>query len=129
MNSNREIVVDFSGNDEFLFADGFDGAIIGHCSNGVVYSAPTIIQILQDKDNMTEEEALDYYYYNIEGASIGEYTPIYMWDNYYLVKHKKEKVMKKKAIKKKIVRKVKPITFMDKVVSGTYNFFASPWDK
>jgi len=37
--------------------------------------------------------------------------------------------MKKKAIKKKIVRKVKPITFMDKVVSGTYNFFASPWDK
>ena len=53
MNSNREIVVDFSGNDEFLFADGFDGAIIGHCSNGVVYSAPTIIQILQDNDNMT----------------------------------------------------------------------------
>ena len=61
MNSNREIVVDFSGNDEFLFADGFDGAIIGHCSNGVIYSAPTIIQILQDDDNMTEEEALEAY--------------------------------------------------------------------
>ena len=37
--------------------------------------------------------------------------------------------MKKKTTKKKIVRKVKPITFMDKVVSGTYNFFASPWSK
>ena len=100
MNSNREIVVDFSGNDEFLFADGFDGAIIGHCSNGVKYSAPTIIQILQDNDNMTEEEALDYYYYNIEGASIGEYTPIYMWDNYYLVKHKKGESHEEESSKK-----------------------------
>ena len=88
MNSNREIVVDFSGNDEFLFA------------NGVVYSAPTIIQILQDNDNMTEEEALDYYYYNIEGASIGEYTPIYMWDNYYLVKHKKGESHEEESSKK-----------------------------
>ena len=38
-------------------------------------------------------------------------------------------MMKKKATKRRAVRKVKPITFMDKVISGTYNFFASPWDK
>ena len=37
--------------------------------------------------------------------------------------------MKKKTTKKKVVRKSRPITFMDKVVCGTYNFFASPWDK
>jgi len=49
--------------------------------------------------------------------------------NAYLLVYNKEKVMKKKATKKAAVRKVKPITFMDKVVSGTYNFFASPWDK
>ena len=49
---------------------------------------------------MTEEEALDYYYYNIEGASIGEYTPIYMWDNYYLVKHKKGESHEEESSKK-----------------------------
>ena len=102
---NREIVVDFSGNDEFLFADGFDNAIVGHCSQGVIYSAPTIIQILQDDEHLTEEEALDYYYYNIEGAHVGEYTPIYMWDNYYLIKHKKGENDEEKSNKKKSSKK------------------------
>ncbi len=37
--------------------------------------------------------------------------------------------MKKKTTKKKVVRKSRPITFMDKVIKGTYNFFASPWAK
>ncbi len=49
--------------------------------------------------------------------------------NTYLLVYNKEKVMKKKAIKRRAARKVKPITFMDKVINGTYNFFTSPWDK
>tara|TARA_R100001086_G_C11693088_1_gene219171 strand:+ start:194 stop:376 length:183 start_codon:yes stop_codon:yes gene_type:complete len=51
-------------------------------------------------------------------------------DREYLLIYNKESSMRKKAtVKKTTVKKVKLVTFMDKVVNGTYNFFASPWDK
>tara|TARA_R100000458_G_C8248699_1_gene226066 strand:+ start:37 stop:216 length:180 start_codon:yes stop_codon:yes gene_type:complete len=49
--------------------------------------------------------------------------------NTYLLVYNKERTMKKKTTKKKVVRKSRPMTFMDKVIKGTYNFFASPWSK
>ena len=67
---------------EFLKADGLDQAVIGfdETSERLIYSMSKIMQILVEQDGMTDEEALDYYYYNIAGAYVGEKTPIYCFD-------------------------------------------------
>jgi hypothetical protein len=66
----------------FLKMDGFDEAIIGKDinSNKLIYSFTKCIQILI-KD-MVEEEALDYFYFNIVGSYVGENTPIIVEDSF-----------------------------------------------
>jgi len=66
---------------EFLKADGLDAAVIGleEGSGRLIYSVKEIIRILLD-EGMSEEDALDHYYYNIEGAYVGDLTPIYCFD-------------------------------------------------
>lgn len=67
-----------------LKANGLDDAIIGFGSQPgsdyvVVYDAQKIVDILVDRDKMNREEAWEYFYFNIEGAYVGELTPIYMY--------------------------------------------------
>ena len=77
----REELVDRSGNEEMLFADGYDEAIIGYTDGGVaVYSIESIIMIMITKEEMTHEDALDHFYYNVSGAYVGDYTPIFVHD-------------------------------------------------
>lgn len=65
--------------EDLLVADGYDEAILGVSSKEIViYSIPKILEILQ-KDGMDEEEALEFFEFNIEGSYVGEKTPIYMW--------------------------------------------------
>ncbi len=82
---NREqidtFVDEYTGSDpdeKVLLADGLDEAFIGLTSNNIraVYSIDKIIEILS-KD-MTEEDAWEYFHYNIECAYVGEKTPIYI---------------------------------------------------
>ena len=64
--------------DNTLKADGFDDCIIGvDTKSKLIYDADKIVDSLA-KD-MDREEALEFFYYNIEGAHVGEYTPIYMF--------------------------------------------------
>ena len=75
----REELAERSGNDEMLFADGYDNALIGYTDAGVaVYSIEDIIMIMVNEEEMTEEDALDHFYYNVAGSYVGEYTPIYI---------------------------------------------------
>lgn len=61
-------------------ADGFDEAIIGETTrNLAVYDANKIIAILMERDGMTYDDAVDYFYFNVECAYVGEETPIYMY--------------------------------------------------
>ena len=67
-----------------LKANGLDEAIIGYGSQPgsdyvIVYDAQKIVDILVDRDKMEREEAWEYFYFNIEGAYIGELTPIYVY--------------------------------------------------
>jgi len=67
-----------------LFLDGFDEALIGCGSQYskqllVVYSASKIIKCLIQQ-GMTEEDALDYYNYNISCAWVGDGTPFIVHD-------------------------------------------------
>ena len=68
-------------NPEALFADGFDESIIGIDTKGrVTYSISKIIRTLINRDGMTEEEAREFFDFNIDGAHVGEYTPIYIYE-------------------------------------------------
>lgn len=68
---------------EFLKADGFDEAILGYEENSLrlIYSTSKCIQILEE-DGMTTEDALDHFYYNVQGSYVGEQTPIWCNDLY-----------------------------------------------
>lgn len=68
---------------EFLKADGLDNAITGVAfpSMRLIYSVPKCIEILMD--DMNEEEAEEYFYYNVSAAYMGEKTPIWDESNLY----------------------------------------------
>jgi hypothetical protein len=65
-----------------LFADGFDDAIMGVDLNSdvprVVYSVEKMTFILMRRDNMSEEEALEFLDFNVFQSYLGEGTPIYI---------------------------------------------------
>ena len=64
----------------FLKADGFDKAILGvdDVSMKLIYSTSKCIEILMEQ--MTEEEAIEYFEFNVSGAYVGEKTPIWCND-------------------------------------------------
>lgn len=68
-------------NPDAMLADGLDEALAGFDSKGrAIYHIEEILGILMQRDGMSEEEAQEFFDFNIEGAYVGEYTPIYMWE-------------------------------------------------
>ena len=67
---------------EFLKADGFDEAVIGvdEVSMRLIYSIKKCIEILTTRDKMSEEEAVEYFEFNVLGCFVGDKTPIWCWD-------------------------------------------------
>lgn len=70
-------------NPDALFCDGFDDAIIGiaeriNLGPVVAYSMNKIIELLMERDGMNYEEAIEYFNFNIQGAWLGENTPIFI---------------------------------------------------
>ena len=65
---------------DLLKLDGFDDAIIGVVQRiglqAICYDTHKVIEILM-KD-MSEEDAWDYYSYNMLGAYVGESTPVFL---------------------------------------------------
>ena len=75
-----------------LIADGFNEAIIGVglFENGlrrVIYSANKCIEILMrdsivdGEETLSEDDAYEYFEFNVSGSYVGEKTPIYIWEN------------------------------------------------
>lgn len=66
----------------FLKADGFDEAIIGvdETTMRLIYSVKKCIEILMR--DMTEEDAIEYFSFNVSGAYVGEKTPIWCSDDF-----------------------------------------------
>lgn len=67
-------------NDSMLFADGFDDALIGIVEQFgrppvALYSYDMCITVLMERDSMEEEEAIEFFDYNVIGAYMGENTP------------------------------------------------------
>lgn len=78
-----EGIIERYGDEEFLIATGFDDAIIGvdESSMRLIYSVFKCLEILQS-DDMTFDEALEFFTYNVSGTHMGEKTPIWCWDFY-----------------------------------------------
>jgi len=77
----KEIIENYP-DEEFLKADGFESAIIGVEENQMrlIYSVKICLAILM-KD-MSCEEAIEYFNFNVSGAYMGDKTPIWCWDNF-----------------------------------------------
>ena len=76
--------MDLYGDDEpdILFAEGYDEAIAGTVWDGertrVVYDTELILELLMGRSEMTYEEAVEYFDFNIAGSYVGVYTPLYL---------------------------------------------------
>ena len=67
---------------ETMFIDGFDMAIMGitEVDEGykVCYDIGRILELLVLEHDMDEQEAIEYYDFNIGGAYVGPLTPIFV---------------------------------------------------
>ena len=69
-----------------MTADGFDEAIIGSITSygrgeTVLYSTQKIIEVMMERDGMTEEDAIEFFNYNIIGSYNGNGMPAFLNDH------------------------------------------------
>ncbi len=66
--------------DQTMFAEGFEEAFLGLGTQAgkqvAVYNKQKIFEILQKE--MSSEEAVEYYQFNMECAFVGERTPVFL---------------------------------------------------
>jgi hypothetical protein len=71
-------------NEEALFADGFEDALIGPAQQFTkvvaAYDYEKCIKILMDRDDMSRDDAEEFFSFNVTGAYVGEHTPIFVSD-------------------------------------------------
>ena len=77
---NLESILEKYPDETFLKAEGFDDAILGvdESSMRLIYSISKCIDILME--DMSDEDALEHFYYNVSGSYMGEQTPIWCDD-------------------------------------------------
>lgn len=73
-------ILDLYPEEQFLKADGFDGAVIGVDPNTMrlIYDREKMISILVEDEEMEEIDAIEYLEYNTWNTYFGEQTPIYI---------------------------------------------------
>lgn len=78
----QQILEKFDG-EEIIIADGFDEAIIGieESSMRVIYSVTKCLDVIE-AEGMSDEDALEHFYFNVQGSYIGEKTPIFCFDDF-----------------------------------------------
>jgi hypothetical protein len=68
-----------------LKADGFNEAIIGMCTDiatgeeRLIYDANKCIDMLIRDHEMSDEEAIEYFEFNVGGSYVGGSTPVWMY--------------------------------------------------
>ena len=60
------------------FSSAFDGVAHEFNKSLAIYDSAKVISCLMVNDNMTEDEAKDYFEYNIKGNYSGEGTPLFL---------------------------------------------------
>lgn len=67
--------------EDTLLADGLEDAIVGvlFAPMRVLYDTGRVLGILMTRDGMSEEEACEFFQFNIEGAFMGPKTPVFLY--------------------------------------------------
>jgi len=75
-------ILEWFPEEEILKADGFDDAILGieDTSMRLIYSVSKCIEILI-AGGMTDEDAVEYFHFNVKDAWVGDKTPIWCTDD------------------------------------------------
>lgn len=70
-------------NDDIELAEGFEDAFIGYGlqqhSHVAVYDTERCISIIQLRDGLSENEAIEHFQFNVQGAYVGESTPVFIY--------------------------------------------------
>lgn len=80
----REVIEEYAKNSgqPLLFADGHDNAILGlarqFTKTSVLYDKNKVIENLCLRGDMDQEEALEFFEFNIVGSYVGEFTPTFL---------------------------------------------------
>ena len=77
---DEQLMQELEDND-CLLADGNESALIGITEGAnpvAVYDTQLCIKCLMDEDDMSEEDAVDFFFFNTVQAYVGEKTPIYI---------------------------------------------------
>jgi hypothetical protein len=79
-----EQLLEYFEEEEFLKADGFDEAVIGveESSMRLIYSVTKCLEILVTNEEMSLEEAIEYFDFNVRSAYVGDKTPIWCEDGF-----------------------------------------------
>lgn len=84
MNAIREQIEEFATANQtsILLADGLDDALVGlgrrFNDYVAVYDRERVVQVLMQRDDMSREDAEEFFEYNIVGAYVGESTPVFL---------------------------------------------------
>ena len=67
--------------ERILMADGFEEALLGYVEvfskTTALYDRERCIGILMKRDGMTQEDAEEYFDFNVTGSYVGDYTPAF----------------------------------------------------
>jgi hypothetical protein len=80
-----EEILEYYPDETFLKANGLDSAVIGVQVGEpmrLIYSVSKVIEHLITEDEMSLEDALEHFEFNIRGSYVGEQTPIWCDDMY-----------------------------------------------
>ena len=68
--------------DGALLADGFEAALVGFGYQFnypiAVYNRDKCIEILMDRDGMSDIDAIEFFDFNVAGAWVGKSTPVFL---------------------------------------------------
>ena len=69
--------------EEILMADGLDEAIVGYaerCGSPpiAVYDRAKCVEIIMARDDMSHEDAEEYFEFNVAGSWVGDQTPLFL---------------------------------------------------
>lgn len=75
-------ILEYYNEEKLLKANGFDDAVIGvdEHSMRLIYSVSKCLEILSEE--MSKDDAIEFFEYNVSSAYVGEQTPIWCYDNF-----------------------------------------------
>lgn len=79
---HRLLISLINDDEEVLLADGFEDAFVGVARQFnkpmAIYDRRLCIEILMNRDGMSEDEAEEFFSFNVEGAWVGDNTPAFL---------------------------------------------------